>query len=113
MKIRTRSIKQDLPGIYRLIIWSVVIVLGAGLSTVRADELEYGYVDFGFGSNVSQPTGEKPESKLWWNDGFWWGALYNSGNSQYEIHRFNLATQSWTSSGVAIDNRNGSDQVQS
>src|SRR5688572_26928326 len=27
-------------------------------------------------SGVSAPSGMKPQSKLWFNDGFWWGALY-------------------------------------
>ncbi len=32
-----------------------------------------GYRDFNYGSTVFEaPTADKPQSKLWWNDGIWW-----------------------------------------
>jgi hypothetical protein len=35
-----------------------------------------GYLDFSFGPDTgNNTTGDKPESKLWWNDGYWWGSL--------------------------------------
>jgi uncharacterized repeat protein (TIGR02543 family) len=65
-----------------------------------------GYRDFYFTKSAnSTPTGEKPQSKLWWNDGIWWGSLWDPGPKTHSIHRFNLATQSWTSTGTAIDSR--------
>jgi len=68
-----------------------------------------GYVDFNFGSTVyNLPTSEKPEHKLWWNDGFWWGSLWDPAVNKYRIHRFNLASQCWTSVGPDIDNRSQS-----
>ena len=60
-------------------------------------------------SPVSAPTGEKPQSKLWFNDGIWWGSLFNSGTEEFRIHRLNWATQTWTDTGVVIDTRNNSD----
>src|SRR3954468_19338390 len=35
----------------------------------------------------SAPTGEKPQSKLWFNDGRWWAILYRPSNTRYEIFR--------------------------
>jgi len=68
-----------------------------------------GYRDFNYGSTViSTPTGEKPESKLWCNDGLWWGSLWDPGSNTYTIHSFDKLTQSWTSTGTAIDNRSSS-----
>jgi len=66
-----------------------------------------GYLDFpyqGWGG-PGAPTGEKPQSKLWWNDGFWWGSLYSSANGEFRIHRLNWATQTWEDTGVSIDER--------
>jgi hypothetical protein len=57
-------------------------------------------------SGASAPTGEKPQSKLWYNDGIWWGSLINSGS---RIHRLNLATQTWTNTNVQIDPRSHAD----
>jgi hypothetical protein len=68
-----------------------------------------GYGDFHFGTTVSaEPTSDKPQSKLWWNDGWWWGSLWNPAANRYEIHRFDVATQSWTATGTALDSRPGS-----
>jgi hypothetical protein len=40
-----------------------------------SENIAIGYRDFSYppktGQN-SRPTGEKPESKLWFNDGAWW-----------------------------------------
>lgn len=66
----------------------------------------FGYRDFYFGKTAnSTPTGEKPESKLWWNDGIWWGSLWDPVLRQHTIHRFEVAAQSWTSTGTVIDDR--------
>jgi Calx-beta domain-containing protein len=65
-----------------------------------------GYLDFSYsGVTVSVPTGEKPESKLWWNDGFWWGSLYNSAAGDYHIYRLNWGTQTWEDTGTVLDDR--------
>ena len=36
----------------------------------------------GAGTNV---TGEKPESKLWWNDGRWWAVMYQAATTDYRL----------------------------
>jgi hypothetical protein len=70
---------------------------------------EYGYRDFTFHTECSStPTGEKPESKLWWNDGYWWGSLCAADKEEYRIHRFNRTTQSWEDTGVQLDDRKNS-----
>ncbi|CAG1769115.1 hypothetical protein BAC2_00060, partial [uncultured bacterium] len=66
-----------------------------------------GFEDFQFGSSCnSTPSGEKPQSKLWWTDGSWWGVLC-SADSSYHIYRLNWGSQTWIDTGVAIDNRSG------
>ena len=65
---------------------------------------DVGHRDFGYG-RANAPTGQKPQSKLWHNDGVWWGDLYNTATDRYEIYRFDWAAQAWTSTGAAIDRR--------
>ena len=66
-----------------------------------------GYRDFGYSaSGVSAPTGEKPQSKLWYADGSWWGALFSTASDAYNIYRLNSSTQTWADTGVVIDSRN-------
>jgi Ca2+-binding RTX toxin-like protein len=54
------------------------------------------------------PTTSKPESKLWWNDGFWWAIMFRSG--EYQIFRLNLRTQTWSNTGVVVDSRDSTRQ---
>jgi hypothetical protein len=74
-----------------------------GISTVIS-ATEIGYKDFSF-SGATEPTGQKPQSKLWFNDGIWWGVLYTRSKSNFEIYRLNWATQTWSSTGVTVDDR--------
>src|SRR5262245_52149660 len=54
--------------------------------------VEVGYRDFSFGTNtLATPTGEKPQSKLWWNDGVWWGCLWDTAVHAHGIYRFDSA----------------------
>ncbi|HEX6885013.1 MAG TPA: IPT/TIG domain-containing protein [Planctomycetota bacterium] len=78
---------------------------GRSASTVG----DVGFRDFSFGlSGNSTPTGEKPESKLWWHDGSWWGSLYDDASTDYRIHRLDLASQTWLDTGTALDPRSSS-----
>jgi hypothetical protein len=82
---------------------------------VAADPIEVGFrgpsYPLGTGFN-SEPTGEKPESKLWWNDGSWWGILWSTDRNAYSIHElkrsideFNRVTRNWVDRGPAVDDR--------
>lgn len=74
-----------------------------------ATPIDAGYRDYKFNSGCnSTPTGEKPESKLWFNDGFWWGSLCDDATATYHIHRFNWVTQDWEDTNVLLDSRGGS-----
>jgi len=100
-----------------IILWLLIVMCSMligmpGVPVVRASEpIEVGYRDFSYPSGTggnSEVTGEKPESKLWWNDGFWWGSLWSSAGNAYHIYRLDLATQDWVDTGTAIDDRSDS-----
>jgi hypothetical protein len=76
---------------------------------LAADSVDVGWRDFSFGT-ICKPslTGEKPESKLWFHDGFWWGSLCNGAEGKYYIYRLDLATQNWIQTNTALDDRPGS-----
>lgn len=68
--------------------------------------LERGYLDFSYGTSViPDHTAERPESKLWWNDGFWWGSLWNDATESFHIYRLAWGSQTWEDTGVPIDDR--------
>lgn len=51
------------------------------------------------------PTTSRPESKLWWHDGFWWASMLDAGTGDYHIFRLNLRAQAWRDTGVPLDPR--------
>ena len=93
----------------------VVLLLGVTLAMLltyvgaasAVDDL--GYRDFSFSANaVDNPTGEKPQSKLWFNDGTWWASMFNRTVEEYHIYRYDQATHTWGDTGTLIDERNSS-----
>ena len=53
------------------------------------------------------PTGSKPESKLWWNDGAWWASMWAGSGQGFHIFRLDRTSQRWIDAGVALDDRSG------
>jgi hypothetical protein len=57
-------------------------------------------------AGTGTPTGTKrAESVLWFNDGFWWGNLWDTGTSDFHIFRFEAATHEWVDTGVTTETR--------
>lgn len=87
------------------------ILPGVGLIYPQSTPVETGYRDHYFGTAVnSTPTGEKPESKLWWNDGYWWGILWNHNAGAYQIYRYlpgnpPLTNPEWQSTGLSMESQ--------
>lgn len=80
----------------------------APLEELAPAQVDVGYPGIIYGSSAnSTPTGEKPESKLWWNDGRWWGAMFSQDAGGYRAFWLNLSNQTWIDSGTALGNRNG------
>jgi hypothetical protein len=42
---------------------------------------------------------------LWWNDGSWWGSLWDTTSQDFHIFRLDLSTQTWIDTGVTLDPR--------
>jgi methionine-rich copper-binding protein CopC len=85
----------------------VACLLGqASPQAILAVDSNVGYADFSFGSAPgADPTGEKPQSKLWFNDGRWWGSLFNRIAGTYHIYWLDVAAQAWVDSNVELDDR--------
>ncbi|MDX6527617.1 MAG: hypothetical protein QOI43_3128, partial [Gaiellales bacterium] len=82
----------------------VLLVGAAGASVAQAAGVQdYSYA--GPKSTPTAPSGEKPQSKLWFNDGSWWGWMWSTTKAAYDIQQFDVTTGSWIDSGVAIDTR--------
>jgi hypothetical protein len=73
--------------------------------TALAADPANGWVDFSFPSSIgSDPTGDKPQSKLWHNDGSWWAVMFHTPSSTWHIYRLTWPSQ-WVDTGVVVDER--------
>ena len=87
---------------------ALILVLNI-LAFAQSEPIDEGFRTYRYGSGViNTPTAEKPESKLWWNDGFWWGTMWSPDDQAYHIYRFSPGSQSWEDTGTAIDDRDDS-----
>jgi hypothetical protein len=72
-------------------------------ATAAAGDIGYEGASYAGVSNA--PTSDKPQSKLWHNDGSWWAVMYHSASSTWHIYRLNRSTETWVDTGVQVDNR--------
>ena len=88
----------------------IALFMFVNIGKVKAQTtLTAGFRDHDFGSSPGDaPTGEKPQSKLWYIGNIWFGSLWDVSDASYTIHQFDFSTQSWTNTGVALDPRAGS-----
>ena len=52
------------------------------------------------------PTAAKTQSKLWFNDGVWWGILFDGSSEEFHIYRYDAKMGRWSDTGTTIDARN-------
>jgi PKD repeat protein len=76
----------------------------AGLISVGSSG-DIGYQDGSTSGAGAAATGEKPESKLWWNDGSWWSSMFDTASQTYHIFRLDRSTETWVDSGTLLDDR--------
>jgi PKD repeat protein len=90
---------------------AIVAAVVAGLLSATASAAE---ADVGFPGPTtahiagSAPSGNKPESKLWFNDGTWWAVLFDDATEEHHIFRLDRPTQTWVDTGVFVDERDQS-----
>ncbi|NIR51353.1 choice-of-anchor D domain-containing protein [candidate division KSB1 bacterium] len=101
------GLERSISRVWSAAILSALICWQTALSQT-SEPIEVGYRDFSYpkdtGAN-SEVTAEKPESKLWWNDGHWWASMWSTSGNSYRIHRLDLETQSWIDTGTDLDPR--------
>jgi hypothetical protein len=83
------------------------VPLGAasGIAPASAAAGDIGFAGLSTSGDGSAATGEKPESKLWWNDGTWWAVLFHTGSQTHHIFRLDRSSEQWMDTGTIVDNR--------
>src|SRR5919197_3403552 len=80
------------------------LVPSAGVAPAAAATGDIGSADHSYGALTRSPTGSKPESKLWFNGG-WWASMFKAGPAEHRIYRLDPTTMNWRDTGMAIDTR--------
>src|SRR5215217_3179956 len=81
------------------------IVAGFSPHNTLAAATPAGYKDGLFGSATGDdPTADKPQSKLWYNDGFWWAVMFNQPAGNWQIYKLTWPS-AWNSTGIVVDTR--------
>jgi hypothetical protein len=101
----SRYVSASLVCLLLLLISAVWQILPAGSSAAYATAGDIGYVGPSTEGDGSAATGEKPESKLWWNDGSWWSVIFDKGSQTHHIFRLDRGEQQWIDTGTVVDNR--------
>jgi len=58
-----------------------------------------------FADGIGPATATNEQSKVWWNDGAWWGVVWDDRTADFHIFRLDLARRAWIDTGVAVDDR--------
>lgn len=91
---------------------ATIVATGTALASTP---VTVGYRDHNYGGGASRPSGDKPQSKLWYAGGAWWaGMFYNTTVtpkfSEYRIWKLNETTHAWAVQGIGtkMDSRDKS-----
>ena len=82
-------------------------------SVLASTPVTHGYRDHSYGGGAARPSGDKPQSKLWYTDGSWFAGMFlyrttSPTKSEYHIYRLNESTQAWADTGTVVDHRDTS-----
>jgi PKD repeat protein len=78
--------------------------IGAVFSNAAQAATTYGTRSISYTGVANAPTADKPQSKLWWNDGSWWADMWTSG-SGWHIYKLDRSSKTWVDTGLLNDNR--------
>jgi hypothetical protein len=85
----------------------LALTLSALLGGAAQAALSTTYQDFFYTSVTSNPTADKPQSKLWFQDGAWWSLMLSPSDNV--VHIFELrADHTWRDTGTVVDDRSNS-----
>src|ERR671917_2484795 len=83
-----------------MVIGMIVLLAGVALGLPRSFKPEV--------RCTQGPTASKTQSKLWFNDGTWWGILFDGSSEEYHIYRYDRAKDAWSDTGTLVDERTAS-----
>lgn len=77
-------------------------LLGGPGKAVADDQ--FGTPGMAYSGVSNPPTSDKPQSKLWWNDGSWWADMWKTGTG-WGIYRLDRTAGTWVETGLVNETR--------
>lgn len=75
-------------------------------TSVEPSPVVAGSAAFAFGEPDSgSPMPNGAQSRLWFNDGSWWGVFLAKATADQRIYRFDVASRAWFDTGTVVDDR--------
>ena len=94
----------------RLTIWLVAALAAVAAAALPSSSTALdtiGYRGMHFSGTGTMVSGQKPESKLWFNDGSWWAVLWDEVRGDNYVYRLDRSTHTWVDTGTMVDPRAG------
>jgi chitodextrinase len=89
-----------IPRAMSLAVVTTALVAGAAQAAVPTTYQDFTYTT----AATSGPTADKPQSKLWYQDGSWWSLMLSPADNT--VHVFELrADHTWRDTGTVVDSR--------
>lgn len=90
-----------------VVLLTALLTVALGCAVLPSAQAEVGvpvtYRGSAYPSTVTSPSADKPQSKLWYADGSWWGLLV-AADTTVRIHEL-LADHTWRDTGTVVDRR--------
>jgi len=82
-------------------------------SVLAGTPVSVGYRDHAYGGGATRPSGDKPQSKLWYTaDGTWWAGMFlytvSPAKSENRIWKLSADKVTWTVQSTVVDTRDRS-----
>ncbi|MBA2768794.1 MAG: hypothetical protein H0U35_06635 [Sporichthyaceae bacterium] len=99
----SRSQRRSAAGLIALVL-GTAIVLSGPVGARAAMGVPVTYAGPTYDTTVKRPSENKPQSKLWYAAGAWWGLLVSQADDR--VHIFELMpNHTWRDTGVQVDDR--------
>ena len=92
-------------GMTGIVVIALALLVGAVPLPANADTGDIGIQDQSFSGVTNPPTSDKPQSKLWFNDGMWWAVMFDAASLTWRIYRLDRPTETWVDTGTPVDER--------
>ncbi len=97
----------------RPVVAAALIGLLAASAAIASTPVTDGYRDQAYGGGAFRPTGDKPQSKLWYTNGHWFAGMFLfrssapgiTPKSEYRIYRLDEVAHDWVDTGTVVDTR--------